>query len=303
MPVPYISIIIPTKDNEKDLLDCLKSIASLDYSPDKIEVIVWDNNSQQECKKKIKKYLFDKGNLSIYRRDFIENDENFGVYTSRDELLQRVSKNSQFILSIDDDVILPTDSLSKLLTSSQESNQIGMVGPRIVYDDNPMDTAHGAGFISRWLGRYTARDARTAVECDYVIGCCMLIDKRVIAKIGGFDRDYYTSHGEVDFCLKAKKEGFKVLYDPNIIVRHRVDKGGTRTLERIYYIYRNKLLVIKKNWPIPQKWIALFLYSVFWYPKAIIGSLIINKKMNFPEIEIITLAMLDGWLNRFGKRT
>ena len=45
------------------------------------------------------------------------------------------------------------------------------------------------------------------VECDYVIGCCMLIKKKVISDLKGFDRDYYTSHGEVDFCLRAKKKG------------------------------------------------------------------------------------------------
>jgi GT2 family glycosyltransferase len=236
------------------------------------------------------------------RIEFFENNSNYGVYTSRDELLKKVSSDAKFVCSIDDDIILPPNLFKGLVPICFKDESIGIIGPRVVYDDYQSETAHGAGFVNWWLGRYTTKDWQAAIECDYVIGCCMLINKQVVDEIGGFDRDYYTSHGEVDFCLRAKKKGFKVVYDPSVIVRHRVDKGGTRNLERLYYVYRNKLLVIKKNWPVPKKWVALFIYSLLWFPKAIIDSLIINKKVNSREIKTIIKSMRDGWSNRFGKR-
>ena len=301
--VAYItSIIIPTRENEKDLIDCLSAISQLDNSNNKLDIIIWDNNSSQESKKKVKDYLLKMNTPEYLKLAFIENEENYGVYTSRDELLKRVGGHSQFVLSIDDDVILPPQFLIRFLPLFDRDKSIGVIGPRIVYDDILSETAHGAGFVNKWLGRYTTKDARTVVECDYVIGCCMLIKKEVFDTIGGFDRDYYTSHGEVDFCLRAKNKGFKVLYDPSVVVRHRVDKGGTRNIERLYYVYRNKLLVIKKNFLIPQKWTALFIHFLLWFPKAIIDSIRFNKNLEYEEIKIIIRAMLDGWLNRFGKR-
>lgn len=298
----YISIIIPTRNNLGDLFDCLQSVSDLNYNKDCIDVIIWDNNSINETKDLLKKFIKSKFKDKVNKIEIIEHNENLGVYTSRDELLKRVNNNVRFIISIDDDVILPPNLLLNLLPLMHQNNTIGIIGPRVVYNDYPIETAHGAGFVNRWLGRYTTKDVQKAIECDYVIGCCMLIRKEMVDTIGGFDRDYYTSHGEVDFCLRAKKKGFKVVYDPDVVVRHRVARGGTRNLERMYYVYRNKLLVIKKNFPVPQKWIALLIYSILWFPKAVFDSIRINKNINYSEIKIISRAMFDGWMNRFGKR-
>ncbi|MFC1868983.1 glycosyltransferase family 2 protein [Thermodesulfobacteriota bacterium] len=299
---PYISIIIPTRTNEKDLIDCILSTFNLGYDLKKLEIIIWDNNSKGSSKETVNNFLASMSGEMAIPIQLIENNDNYGVYTSRDELIKRVNIDSDFILSIDDDVLLPPQLFTDLMPVFKNDPKVGIVGPRIVYDDDPAMTAHGAGFINWWLGRYTTKDAKKTIECDYVIGCCMLIKKEMVDKIGGFDRDYFTSHGEVDFCLRAKKKGYKVVYEPNLIVRHRVEKGGTRSLERLYYVYRNKLLVIKKNVPIPQKFIALGIYSLFWLPKALLDSVIINRKIIFTEWALVIKAMVDGWLNRTGKR-
>jgi len=130
----------------------------------------------------------------------------------------------------------------------------------------------------------------------------MLIRKEVIDAIGGFDRDYFTSHGEVDFCIRAKKNGFKVLYCPDVSVKHRVEKGGTNTPERRYYLFRNKLIFIKKNAPIPLKWIALVLYFFFWPPKILFDLLRRNELSDLRSVKMIFKGVWDGWLNRVGKR-
>jgi GT2 family glycosyltransferase len=301
-PYPFVSILIPTRNNEKDLVDCLGSIKALDYDLGRIEIIIWDNNSSAEGKEKIKSVLSDLSRERMLRTEFIENTANYGVYTSRDELIKRISPDTEFVLSIDDDVILPSQLFRDLFPLFQQDKSIGIIGPRTVYDDTPSETAHGAGFVNWWLGHYSTKDARASLDCEYVIGCCMLIRKSVIDEIGGFDPDYYTSHGEVDFCLRAKKKGYKIIYYPGVSVRHRVSKGGTRTPDRVYYVYRNKLFVIKKNAPLAQKWISLGLYALFWLPKAILDSIIRNKRTDSQELKIIFKATMDGWLSKGGKR-
>jgi GT2 family glycosyltransferase len=286
---PVISILIPTQNNEEDLIDCLNSIRSLDYPYDKIEIIIWDNNSRQESINRIDNFLLHIREKKNIRVELIEHNDNYGVYTSRDELFKLVRPDAEFVLSIDDDVTLPSHLCSNLLPLFQHDRSIGIIGPRTVYGDSPSETAHGAGFINWWLGHYSTKDALKPLECDYVIGCCMILKKSVIDEIGGFDHDYYTSHGEVDFCLKAKNKGYKVIYHPGVSVRHRVEKGGTKTPER-------------KNAPLPQKWISLALYSLLWLPKGILDSIIRNRGMNSQEIKTIFTGMMDGWLGRGGKR-
>jgi GT2 family glycosyltransferase len=300
--MPFVSILIPTRENEKDLLDCLESIDNLDYPLEKTEIIVWDNHSSYESKKNVKDTIDHLTRERQRRIEFIENFKNSGVYTSRNELIKRIQPQSQFVLSLDDDVILPPQFLRELIPVINQNPSIGIIGPRIVYDTYPTETAHGAGFINWWFGKYKDVDARKAIECDYVIGCCMIIRRTTIDEIGNFDLDYFTSHGEVDYCLRAKKNGYKILYWPSLTVRHRVEKGGTQTPERLYYIFRNKLLVIKRNAPLPQKWISLFIYFVFWIPKSVNESIAKHRGVNATELMVILRGIIDGWRNKTGKK-
>ena len=299
---PYLSILIPTKDNEIDLIDCLNSVSSLNYPFENIEIIIWDNNSTAKSKNKIKDHISYMKKYRFDRIELIENDSNSGVYNSRDQLLKLISSHTQFVLSIDDDVIIPCELFAKLLPIFFKNKSIGIIGPRIIYDDGSFQTAHGAGFINWWFGKYYVKDSKKSLECDYVIGCCMFIRKSVIEEVGGFDRDYYTSHGEVDFCLKTRQKGYSILYYPNVCVRHRVERGGTQTLERKYYVIRNKLFVLKKNAPLPQKWIAMVFYFLFWPPKIMLQSVMRNGRFDSHEIRLLFRAIFDGWLNKAGKK-
>jgi len=270
--LPFVSIVIPTLNMKEDIIKCLRFLRRLNYSKKYLEVIVWDNGS-----------------------------ENLGVYTSRDELFKRVNPDTDYVLSIDDDVFLPSDSLNILIKYLQDHFNAGIIGPRTVYDMKPNKTAHGAGFVNLWAGRYSDADTGSLVECDYVIGCCMLIKKKVISDLKGFDRDYYTSHGEVDFCLRAKKKGYKIFYDPGVIVRHNIARGGTKTLERIYYLYRNKLLVIRKNASLLQKVTSFPLYTIFWIPKMIMDSILFHRGIKLNEWLIMFKAVRHAIINHVGK--
>lgn len=297
----FISVIIPTRDNHEDLCDCLSSIALMDRMDCEMEVIIWDNNSGRKSREAVTRHIASFVERHGFDIRFVEHDGNFGVYTSRDELLKIIHPEVSYILSLDDDVILPFDYILKTLPHALNEKCVGIIGPKIVYDASPSELAHGASFVNWWLGRYSSHDLNQTTECDYVIGCCMLINRAVIDAIGGFDRDYYTSHGEVDFCVRAKQHGFKVLYTPEVMVRHRVDRGGTKNPERLYYIFRNKLLLIKKNAPRPQKWFCLTLYLLFWIPKVLLNMFIQPREFSSKEISMICKGMVHGWMNKTGK--
>jgi GT2 family glycosyltransferase len=298
---PFVSIIIPTLNSREDINRCLDSIRSLDYPKKYLEIIIWDNGSTDGTQAEINRNFAEMKGEDWQKLNMIQSKTNLGGFTSRDELFKHVDHKADYILNIDDDVFLPDNCLSVLIRSLQQYPEAGIVGPRTVYDSSPEMIAHGAGFVNLWIGRYRDIDTGKLVECDYIIGCCMLIEKEVISAIQGFDRDYYTSHAEVDFCLKAKKKGYKVLYDPGIIVRHNVAMGGTKTLERIYYLYRNKLLVIRKHASPIQKIITLPLYTIFWIPKMILDSIRFHRGIRLDEWLVMLKAARHAILNRVGK--
>ncbi|MBC8555870.1 MAG: glycosyltransferase family 2 protein [Candidatus Brocadiales bacterium] len=298
----FVSIVLPTLNMSDDIIRCLDSIKKLDYPKKYVEIIVWDNGSTDGSQAAVSQAFREMGQGEDWKGlNLIQSEENLGVYTSRDELFKSISPETEYVLSLDDDVFLPCDSLNTLLGVIRSDSDIGIVGPRTVYDMMPDITAHGAGFVNLWMGRYCDIDAGSLMECDYVIGCCMLIKKEVVSDLNGFDRDYYTSHGEVDFCLKAKKKGYKIFYDPSVIVRHNVAMGGTKTLERIYYLYRNKLLVIRKNASLLQKMISFPLYTIFWVPKMILDSIQFHRGVKLDEWLVMLKAVKHAIINRVGK--
>jgi GT2 family glycosyltransferase len=264
-----------------------------------MEVIIWDNGSTDGTPDEIDGVFNEMKKEGWERLNLIRSEENLGAFTSRDELLKRIDPKTNYVLSIDDDVFLPPDSLSSLLARLQDYPDARIIGPRTVYENNPNKTAHGAGFVNLWSGKYSDIDSDRLTECDYIIGCCMLIEKEVISALKGFDRDYYTSHGEVDFCLKAKNLGYKILYEPEVIVRHNVDIGGTRTHERLYYLYRNKLLVLRKNGRFLQVILSLSIHVSISSIINILRSLF--KRSDVSEAKIVFWALFDGIRNRVGK--
>ena len=70
----------------------------------------------------------------------------------------------------------------------------------------------------------------------------------------------------------------------------------------MYYLYRNKLLLIRKNGSLLQKLTSFTIYTLFWLPKIILQSLMVNKGMNGKEIRIILKAAFHGIIGKTGRQ-
>lgn len=58
-------------------------------------------------------------------------------------------------------------------------------------------------------------------ETDFITGCLFFFNKKVIKKVGFWDEKYFLYYEDADFCVRAKKAGVKLYYDPSIIVWHK----------------------------------------------------------------------------------
>jgi GT2 family glycosyltransferase len=256
--IPIISIFIPTYNDQTDLSACLESIRRLDYLKEKIEIVIWDNASQDDTVRMVQDRFNEMKNEGWLNFSLIEWKRNEGSYIPYNMAAPYLSPDTQYILGLDADVEIEPNALSKMIDAAQGEG-VAVVGARSVYFDNPQMTSHGAGFVSPWTARYRGKDAREQIECDYVIGCCWLLKKGIFESLGGFDPDYYINHWEVDYCLRAKENGYRIIYKPSAIAKHKVPLHGTLSEERIYYLYRNKLFLNRKGIAFfRQPWAILF---------------------------------------------
>lgn len=298
--LPHVSLFIPTFNDRTDLLPCLELIRRLNYPKHKMEIIIWDNASADDTVEMVQKRFSEMEKDGWLRLKLIEWNNNEGTYIPYNLGLKHLSPQSQYILGLDADVELSENVLISLISAAQE-DRVAAVGARSVYYDNPSLTAHGAGLVNQWTGLYSEKDPEARIECDYVIGCCWLLNRSIFESLGGFDPDYYINHWEVDYCLRAKKKGYRILYEPRAIARHKIPPDGTLNPERLSYLYRNKVMLIKKTFHPPEKWLALTCNLTLGLPKAIVDSFRRNKGYNGTEMKMILRAFHDGWLNRTGQ--
>jgi rhamnosyltransferase len=125
------------------------------------------------------------------------------------------------------------------------------------------------------------------------------LNKKVFVELGGFDADYYIGHWEVDYCLRAKKKGFRIIYEPEAVAKHKIPLKATPTPKRIYYLFRNKLLMLRKNptlfearWTVPLSFgfsLTRIFFSLAW-------------SMPWPNTKSALAGLRDGLLDKRGKR-
>lgn len=243
---PHISIFIPTYNDEKDLSACIESLRCVRYVKQRLELVIWDNGSADHTVPMVEQRFSEMAKEGWASLRLIENKKNDGCYIPYNLVVPFLAPETEYILGLDADVELELNALSYLVEATK-GGRVAVVGARSVVYNNPIQTAHGAGFVNRLTATYSDRDARERIECDYVIGCCWLLDKRLFQELGGFSPDFFINHWEVDYCLRAKTRGWRILYEPNAVAKHKVQYPATCSTERMYYMFRNKLLMIRTN--------------------------------------------------------
>jgi GT2 family glycosyltransferase len=208
-----VSIIIITFGKWDLTKQCLDSLFNAGIKQ-KIEVIVVDNGSKDNTVKELKK---DKRVKLIINHagSHFSNGCNVGVKHSTGE----------YLLFLNNDTIIKDDFLTPMVNRIG-INGVGIVGARCLYQDGTIQHC-GVGIkknsgpvhvYKRWPG--TADEVMIPRYYQSVTAACMLVERKIFKKIGGFDEVFKTGKEDVDFCLKAGKAGVRILYEPLACITH-----------------------------------------------------------------------------------
>jgi len=218
------------------------------------EVIVVDAGSTDGSAEIVKK--FSDIRLIETRKMGIGEAINLGIHHSKGEII---------VFDLNSDDVVDKNWLSILVSALETSPEIGIVeGKR--YGTTALGVLYGAGGKVNWItgnvygigqGKMNSEEFNFRREVDFVR--VIAVKREVIRRIGLCDPAYYIYFEDTDFCIRAKKAGFKILYVPEAILWHvggaTVGKG---TLRAYYYFRKNHIRFIIKNFPISTMFTALF---------------------------------------------
>jgi len=256
-----LSIIIVNFNTRQLLFNCLKSIFT-ETKNISYEVIIVDNGSTDDSLSFVKKHF--------PQVKIITNKKNLGFAKASNQGVT-IAKG-KYLLFLNSDTLILNKAIEKSLKFIIKNPQINILGCRLLNKDRSIQPSIGffpqlkqlflmmfflddIPFINRLMKPY--QQSRIDFYCktqevDWVTGAFLLLSKKVINKIGGFDEDFFMYNEEVDFCYRAKKEGFKVWFyhEPEIIhLKGKSSQEGFKTavlgeyqgLEKFYKKYQSSL--------------------------------------------------------------
>jgi len=203
-----------------------------------VKIVVVDNGSRE-------KFQIPNSKFQI---DLIKNKKNVGFAKAANIGIRYALQNdADRILLLNQDVIIQKAFIQTLI-----NNPADIVSPVIKFkQDNKWIYDHG-GKVNCWIGRtyhIESSDPSTAVgmrDVDYVSGCAMLVKKEVFEKVGFFDERFFLYFEDVDFCLRSKRVGFKIVVEPKSIITHQLKEGKERSFFKKYHLLRSNAIFINK---------------------------------------------------------
>lgn len=189
---------------------------------------------------------------------------NIGIKFSLENL------SPDYVLLLNNDTFVESDFLEKLVEIAENYQRIGVVGPKVCYYHQP-HIINSAGVIMDWYSGTGCNQGINKVDSglfdvtldfDALIGVCLLIRASLFEKVGYLDEKFFLLLEETDFCLRVKKNNFRVVFHPKSKVYHKEGFSGTLKPASLYFSSRNRLFLVKKHQPPNKKLLYLLLISL-----------------------------------------
>jgi len=243
---PFIVVIILNTNRRYDTLECLKSVTSNNYPS--YRVIVLDNASTDGSVEAIQNEF---SNVQI-----VKLEKNLGYTGNNNVGFQKaLEQGADWVLVLNEDTTMAPDCIDLLVKAGERDEKIGIVGPMVYHYDEPeVIQSAGAEMDRLWKSRHRGMNEddqgqfSQSREVDWVSGCALLIRRKVLEHLGRFDERFFYYNEEVDLCFRARRSGWKVLFDPEAKLWHKgVQRKYSPSPSVTYYDTRNYLLFLEKN--------------------------------------------------------
>jgi GT2 family glycosyltransferase len=226
------SIVIPVFNREEMTRKCLATLLPTLAGAGNGEVIVVDNGSRPETVA----MLLDFPWLRVIR-----NAENLGFAAACNQGARAAS--GRLICHLNNDIVAQPGWLANMIARLLPG--VGIVGARLFFPDDTIQHAGVAlgptrfgyeGFRPYHLYEHWPRASRVTEEpadFEVVTGACLLTPQELFLELGGFDEAFWNGNEDVDYCLRVRARGLRVVYEPRAMLYHYEPHAGIQRKRRM----------------------------------------------------------------------
>jgi GT2 family glycosyltransferase/tetratricopeptide (TPR) repeat protein len=224
-----IAVIVPTRDNGRDLRAAVDSLRRTAARPQALHLVVVDNGSREAVTRRIIREMAEELSAQV-----VAVDEPFNWSRLNNAAVAAV--DDPLLLFCNDDVVMLSEGWDEILRGLLDRGEVGAVGARLLYPD---DTVQHAGILFGWRGGtihdglYESRSApgpagrwQVTRAVGAVTGAFLGTRRELFLAQGGFDeKGLRVSYSDIDYSLKLRAAGLKVLWTPEITAYHHESKS------------------------------------------------------------------------------
>jgi len=298
---PKVAVIVVNWNRKDDTVECLKSLSRVSTFGFELMTVVVDNGSTDgslEALSKITNFSFRV--ISLKENTGFVGGNNTGITAA-------LEGGADYVLLLNNDTLVDRGLIKELVKSAQENKDGGVFVPKIYFapgfefhKDRYPKFIQGrviwfAGGVIDWDNVYGSNFGVDDVdrgqfdeekETDFATGCALFTSRKVLEKVGLLNEKYFAYLEDLEFSLRAKAAGFKIVYVPTGYLWHKVAQSSAiGSSLNDYFLTRNRLDLGLRNAPLRTK-IALFRESI--------KLLLIGRKWQ-------KIGVRDFYLRKWGK--
>jgi GT2 family glycosyltransferase len=297
MSSPKLVVVVLNWNNVQETLRCLEALEASDFED--LEIVVVDNASTD-------------GSVGVLRERYpdlplLRNEENLGYAGGNNVGLQyAIERGAAYVLLLNDDAVVAPDALSALVAAADRFPDAAFLGPKVLSLEEPSRLlSAGGSFDSEWrsshrgVGELDRGQFDRVASVGYLSGCALLVSGHALERIGPLDSRFFAYNEDVDWCYRAGREGFDLLFVPQARVWHpdtRARDAGSSLV--VYYMARNSLLFAAKH----NLGIGIFSRRLARYlSRLVIWSIRPKWRHKRRQRDALLCALVDFGRSHFGR--
>ena len=245
-----VAAVVLSWNGREDTLACLRSLAEVTYP--ELDVIVVDNGSRDGSPDAVAAAFPDVQLIRLDRNTGFSGGVDTGIRAG-------IERGAEAVLLLNNDIVVEPGFLEPLVEALRPG--VAAVCSQILFADAPDRIWYaGASFRPRrghhgrniGYGEPPLPADRHPYEVDCACGGAMLIARSALEQVGLFDERLFAYREDLDWSLRARAEGLRILLVPASVVRHAVSSssGGASSPTSLYYDTRNGLVVSERHAPL-----------------------------------------------------
>lgn len=257
MNAPRVLVIVVHWNGLEHTERCLTSLAALDYPS--ADLLVVDNGSTDGSGEALAERFPDVPLLRLPANQLYAGGANTGLRLA-------LARGYDHAVILNNDTEAEPDLVTRLVEMAGSAAAIGLVGPKILYLEHPDLIWSAGGKIDYWRGLFHHHGLRRPDgppydierDVDYLTGCCILVTRQALIDVGYLDESYAMYSEDADWCVRARRQGYRVVFAPRARLKHRVSaaSGGGLTPYKMYHRVHSNLIFFRRH-ARPWHWLTI----------------------------------------------